>query len=64
MSYDFQIDLGDLIPEYPLRDQYENADQNMCDECGKDEAQVGRHCFDCAGEMIREELGLPERMAA
>jgi hypothetical protein len=61
---DFQIDLGDLYTEYPLRDEYERDDDNKCLECGKDEAQIGPHCFDCAGEIICEELGLPERLAA
>lgn len=37
---------------------------SRCDECGKDPMQVGRHCFDCKGEMMCGDLGLQERLAA
>jgi hypothetical protein len=64
MNDDFQIDMGDLYPEYPLSDEYERDDENLCLECGRDEAQIEAHCFDCWGSMICEELGLPERLVA
>jgi hypothetical protein len=34
-----------------------------CWECGHP-AEIKRHCFDCWGSMICEEMGLPERLAA
>lgn len=60
-NYDFQIDLGDLIPDSGAPCEAEPA---MCDECNKDEAEVDGMCFVCAGEFMCEELGLPELEAA
>jgi hypothetical protein len=62
MIGEYDIDLGDLHPGFTAAACEEES--ALCWECGKDEAQAGNHCFDCAGEMICEELGLPERLAA
>lgn len=61
MNYDYELGQSDLIHDSGAPCEAEPA---MCDECGKDLAEVDGMCFDCAAEFMCEELGLQERLAA